>query len=89
MQSNADPTLRQYYSPTGNQLPIDTWKVAVDNFVAARIGRNDVRFFVTAEEKHVYVYDADLAATAVDGVTVADFFAGVAGDESFVSALSP
>jgi hypothetical protein len=89
VQSNADPTLRQYYSPNGTQLPVDTWKTAVDAFVAARIARNDVRFFVTAEEKHVYVYDTDLAATAVDGLSLADFFAGIAGDDAFVSALSP
>jgi len=89
VQSNADPTLRQYYAPDGRQLPVATWKSAVDAFVADRTSVDNVRFFVTGTEKHVYVYDSDLAATVVDGVPMSDFIAGVTGDGAFVSALTP
>jgi len=89
IQSNADSTLRQFYSPDGNRLPVATWKAAVDAFVDARGDRANVRFFVTDEERHVYVYDRDLAATVVDGMTLSDFMAGVAGDGDYVSAVAP
>jgi hypothetical protein len=89
IQSNADPTLRQFYSPSGQQLPVATWKAAVDAFVAARDTLENVRFFTTGEERHVYVYDRDLDATVVDGVTLGAWMQGVVGDGAFVSSLTP
>jgi hypothetical protein len=89
VQSNADPTLRQFYAPDGRQLSIDVWKAAVDTFVADRALLPNVRFFITAETRHVYGYDEDFSATVVDGVSLADFMSGVVGDTSFVSAITP
>lgn len=89
IQSNADPTLRFFFSPNGQQLPAATWDAALDAWVAARSDIPNLRLFVTGEEKHVYVYDQDLAATVVDGVTLSSFMAGVVGDDAFVSAITP
>jgi hypothetical protein len=89
IQSNADPTLRYFYSPDGQQLPAATWDTALDAWVAARSNVANLRLFITGEERHVYVYDRDLAATVVDGVALASFMAGVVGDDAFVSAITP
>jgi hypothetical protein len=89
IQSNADQTLRFFFSPDGQQLPPATWDTALDAWVAARADVPNLRVFITPGEKHVYVYDGNFAATVVDGVTLSSFMAGVVGDGDFVSAVTP
>jgi hypothetical protein len=89
IQSNADQTLRFFFSPDGQQLPPATWDAALDAWMAARADVANLRVFITPGEKHVYVYDGNFAATVVDGVTLSSFMAGVVGDGDFVSAVTP
>lgn len=83
--STQDTTLRGFFTTNGVSISASAWEAAVTTFID---GHDDADFasFLQASSRHVYVFDADLSATAVNDVTLAAFYAGVAGDGPFVSA---
>jgi len=87
-QSLGDTTLRQFYSPTGVQLPREDWATAVDAFFDVHAGIANVDVFEIDNDQHVFVYDTDLATAVVNGTTVGAFYSGVVGDSAPVDARS-
>lgn len=83
--TTADATLRQFFTTNGVPITATAWESAVSAFVESHVDA-DFATFIERSEKHVFVFDADLEATVIDGVSLADFYAGVVGDSAFVSA---
>jgi hypothetical protein len=85
-QSLGDTTLRQFFSPTGVQLPREDWATAVDAFFDANEDIANVDVFEIDNDQHVFVYDTDLGTAVVNGTSVGAFYAGVVGDSAPVDA---
>jgi len=83
--TTADGTLRQFFTTNGVPISAAAWESAVTAFVDSHVD-DDFATFIQRSQKHVFVYDANLEATVIDGVSLADFYAGVVGDSAFVSA---
>jgi hypothetical protein len=83
--STQDSTLRGFFTTNGVSISAAAWEEAVNTFID---GHDDEDFatFLEASSRHVYVFDNDLSATVVSDVSLAAFYAGVAGDGPFVSA---
>jgi hypothetical protein len=86
IQSLGDMTLRQFFSPTGARLPRDRFATAVRAFFDSYEARDNVSIFEVDTDQHVFVYDADLGARVVSGVSLGAFMKGVVGDAPAVSA---
>jgi hypothetical protein len=86
IQSLGDVTLRQFFSPTGARLPRERFATAVSTFMDSYEARDNVVVFEVDNDQHVFVYDADLGARVVSGVSLGNFMKGVVGDVPAVSA---